>query len=251
MNTKTLFVGLIPFALALAPTLAAADVNQPQEIINRPRTTPGGQLTVGADVAFIKLGDLGNGATLDVLGLYGVNDKLEVGVDYAFALKEFEAKGNLGIGIAYSLLADDKLTVAADVATGFQIVDPSGIEPISLGAEVQFKINDTLAVYTPGHQFTIGIAEETGKGMSIDVPVGVGFQASPQIFAHVDTNLAFIALNDEAGTTGVIGADFFPLAVGAFFSPSNTMDFGASFGFIDLKADAGFFAIVGSARLHM
>ena len=250
MNTKTLFVGLIPLALGASATLASANVNQPQEIINRPRTTPGGQITVGADLGFNLNPDAFTFVGADIGGLYGVNDKLEVGVAYGFALKEFEAKGDLGVGVAYSLLADDKLTLAADVGLGYNVL-AEGLDPISLGAEVQFKINDKIAIYSPGNQISIGIDDKTGKGMSIGLPVGVGFQANPQIFAHVDTGIATIALNDEAGDTTVFGADFIPLQIGAFFSPSNTMDFGAALQWLDLKENSDVIFASVSARLHM
>ncbi len=243
MNTKTLIVG---FALALAPALAAADVNQPQEIINRTRTTPGGQITVGGDLGFNLNPEAFTFVNLGVGGLYGVNDKLEVGASYGFALKEFEAKGDLGVTAAYSLLADDKLTVAADVGFGYSVVGEA-VAPITIGAEVQFKINDQIAVFTPGHQIVIGIEE--GAPKLINIPVGLGFQATPQIFAHLTTNIATIGL-DPSGSA-VFGADFIPLQVGAFFSPSNTMDFGATLAWIDLKELSD---VVGAAvhfRLHM
>jgi hypothetical protein len=249
MNTKTLFVGLIPFAIAASATLASANVNQPQEIINRPRTTPGGQITVGGDIGFNLNPDAFSSVGMNLLGLYGVNDKLEVGASYNFALKEFEIKGDLGVGLAYSLLADDKLTVAATVSTGFQVVDPSGIDPIALGAEVQFKVNDKIAVYSPGGQIVIGLVDETGKGKSINVPVGVGIQVNPQIFAHVDTNIATIGL-DPSGSAFIF-ADFIPLQVGAFFSPSNTMDFGANIVWFDLKEFSDTIGATVDVRLHM
>lgn len=251
MNTKTLFVGLIPLAAALAPSLASADVNQPQEIINRPLTTPGSQLTLGGALAFGLSPEAFDGVSLQVGGSFGANDKLEVGADYAFALKEFEAKGDLNVHAAYSLLRDEKLEVAADVGLGYNVL-AEGIDPIGLGARVRFKINDKIAVYTPGQQLRIGLADETGKGMALGIPVGVAFQATPQIYAHIDTSIANIALNDEAGDTIVFGADYIPLQIGAYFSPSNTLDIGADLLFLDLKSEGDqFIAGIVSARLHM
>jgi len=251
MNTKTLFVGLIPLVAALAPSLASADVNQPQEIIDRPLTTPGAQITVGADIGFLLNPEAFDSAGINLLANYGVNDKLEVGVNYAYALKEFEIKGDLGVHAGYSLLHDEKLDIAADVGLGYNIL-AEGIDPIGLGARVRFKLTDKLAVYTPGQQLSIGIADETGKGIALGIPVGVAFQASPQLYVHLDTNLARIALNDDAGDTVVIFADYIPLSIGAFFSPSNALDVGVDVGFFDLKTDGDQF-ITGlvSARLHL
>jgi opacity protein-like surface antigen len=240
---KTLLAA--PVLLALAATSAFADVNQPQEIVDRPRTTPASQITVGGDVSFEKFGDA-NFSALRVLGLYGVNEKLEVGASYAFALKEFEAKGDVQIHAAYGLV-DGNLSAAATLDFGYSLL-AEGLDPLALGAEVQFKVNDKLVVYTPGQQLLIGLEEPNAIGLTI--PVGIGYQVSPQIFAHVDTNIADIEIKDTGGSA-FIGADRTPLAVGAFFSPSNTMDFGATLGFPNLEDAGDFLYVVGSARLHM
>ena len=51
--------------------------------------------------------------------------------------------------------------------------------------------------------------------------------------------------------TTVFGADYIPAAVGAYFSPSNTMDFGATVDLYDLKNAGDIIAVFGHARLHM
>jgi hypothetical protein len=245
MNAKKLAAGILPFAIALVPALASAEVNQPQEIINRPRTTPKGQITVGGDLGILlKPSPLSLG--LQVGGLYGVNEKLEVGASYGFALKDFEIKGDLGVTAAYGILNDGNLTVAADVGFGYD-VNGSALAPLTVGAEVQFKINDKLAVFSPGHQLGIGL--EKPNAIALSLPVSVVYQASPKIFAHVDTNIGNISIKDSA--TAFIFADNIPLAVGAFFSPSNTMDLGATLDLFDLKNAGDVIAAFVSARLHM
>ena len=246
MKNKTL-VGLIPFAALLAPALAMAEVNQPQEIIDRPRTTPAGQITVGGDLGYLKLGDL-NSTGLNVGGLYGVNDKLEVGAAYAFTLDEFEIKGDIGLHAAYGILTEGNLTVAADLGFGYSVL-AEGLDPLTLGAEVQFKVNDKLAVYTPGGQLGITLEGDV-KPIALNLPVGVGYQATPQIWAFVDTSIGQIEIADSA--TVLFGADVIPLGVGGFFSPSNAMDFGARIDFVDLKeVGTDILAITASARLHL
>jgi hypothetical protein len=79
--------------------------------------------------------------------------------------------------------------------------------------------------------------------------VGFAFQASPQIYAFANTNLAVIEISDAE--SGFIFADFIPLSLGAFFSPSNTMDVGASLDLGDLKADEMDIGVILHARLHM
>lgn len=247
MKNKTL-VGLIPFAALLAPALAMAEVNQPQEIIDRPRTTPAGQITVGGDIGYLKLGDLGDGTALNVGGLYGVNDKLEVGAAYSFALDEFEIKGDIGLHAAYGILTDGNLTVAADLGFGYNVLGEA-LDPLTLGAEVQFKVNDKLAVYSPGGQISIALEGDV-KPIDLSLPVGVGYQATPQIWAFVDTSIGTIEIADSE--TVIFGSDVIPVGFGGFFSPSNAMDFGARVGFLDLKeAGADFLTVTASARLHL
>ncbi len=247
MKNTSLIIGSSLIAVGATASMALADVNQPQEIINRPRTTPGGQITVGGDFGILIAPDpIGTSMGLVGGGLYGVNDKLEVGASYGFSLKDFEAKGDIGVTAAYGIL-DGNLSVAADVGFGYSLL-AEGLEPLTLGAEVQFKVNDKLAVYSPGHQINVAL-EGDPKPITLGLPVGVGYQVNPQIFAHIDTNLASISIADSE--TAVFGADFIPLTVGAFFSPSNTMDFGGSVGWFDLKESSDFIFINLNARLHM
>ncbi len=249
MTTKTRIFATLPFAALLVPALAAADVKQPQEIIDRPRTTPGGQITVEGDLGLLLykdlMGDSANSLSLTVGGSYGVDDKIEVGASYGFALKEFEIKGAFLAHAAYSLI-EGNLSVAADVGGGYDVLGETAA-PIGLGARVQFKVNDKLAVYSPGQQITIGLSDP--NPITLGLPVGVGYQASPALFAHVDTEIANISIKDSSTT--VFGADYIPLAVGAYFSPSNTMDFGAAIHFFDLKNAGDLIGVVGTARLHM
>lgn len=246
MNKKN-FVGLLPLALVLAPALASAEVNQPQEIVARPLTTPGGQITVGGDVGLLslKLIDRTTSIGLGLSGAYGVSDDLEVGASYGFSLKEFEIKGDLNVNAAYSILKGN-LSLAADVGFGYN-VNGEALDPLTLGAEVRFNVNDQLAIYSPGHQLSIGL--ESPNAMALGLPVAVGYQVNKQIFAHVDTSIGTIALKE--GDSAFIFADYIPLQVGAFFSPSNTLDIGAAIDFLDLKHAGDAVGVIGSVRLHM
>jgi hypothetical protein len=104
-------------------------------------------------------------------------------------------------------------------------------------------------VYTPGGQLGITLEGDV-KPIALNLPVGVGYQATPQIWAFVDTSIGQIEIADSE--TVLFGADVIPLGVGGFFSPSNAMDFGARIGFDDLKeAGADFLTVTASARLHL
>lgn len=254
MSKKSLILGTTTLALAASASLAAAEVNQPQEIIMRPLTTPASQITVG--------GDLGIGFDpttmgLGLLGSYGVSDKLEVGAGYAFSLKDFEAKGDLTLGGAFNIM-EGNLAVSAQAQTGYNLL-AEGIDPLQAGARVRFRLNDKMAIFSPGNQLYITLdpieisippaPTVEFSPMFLQLPVGFAYQASPQIYAWALTNAAIIEIQDA--DSGFLFADFIPLSLGAYFSPSNTMDLGASLDFGDLTADEIDVGITLSGRLHL
>lgn len=245
MTKKSLILGTSTLAIVATASLAAAEVNQPVEIILRPQTTPGGQITVGGDLG---LGFDPTAIGLGISGAYGVSDQLEVGVGYGLALEPFEAKGDLGVEVAYNIMEGD-LSVAAQASFGYSLL-AEGISPLGLGARVRFRLGDNMAIFSPGNQI-IAFLDGDVKPIFLQLPVGFAFQVNPNVYAFAGTNLAVIGLSDADGVEGYIFADFIPLALGAFFSPSNTMDLGASLDLGDLKADEMDLAVILHARLHM
>jgi hypothetical protein len=160
---------------------------------------------------------------------------------------------------------EGNLSVSADASLGYDL-DGEALSPLNIGARVRFRLNDQLAITTGagggpfdqlvpnitpgGGQLTISLDGDV-KPIYLSLPAGVAFQATPNIYAYVNTNIANIAISDADGIDGFIFADFIPLQAGATFSPSNTMDFGASIGWFDLDNASDFMFIFGSARLHM
>src|SRR5689334_189808 len=105
MKKKSLILGASLIGVAASASFALADVNQPQEIIMRPLTTPGSQITVGGDLGVLIIPDVDTGIGLGIGGSYGVDDHIEVGAVYAFSLApEFEAKGDIGVQAAYRIM---------------------------------------------------------------------------------------------------------------------------------------------------
>ncbi len=249
MYTKSFITGATLLSVAVSASVALADVNQPQEIILRPMTTPMSQITVGGDL-FLAFDPTYMG--LDVGAAYGVSDKIEVNGGYALSLEEFEAKGDLHVEGAFNIM-EGNLGVAAQATLGYNLL-AEGLDPLGAGARVRFRLNDQMAIVSPGNQLVVTLdpVEVLGVEFSpifLQLPVGFAYQVNPQIYAFANTNLAVIEISDA--DSGVFGADFIPLSLGAFFSPSNTMDFGASLDLGDLKADEIDYAIIGHARLHM
>jgi hypothetical protein len=250
MQKKSLIITSTLLGLTASASIALADVNQPQEIIMRPMTTPASQLTVGGDL-FLGFDPTTMG--LDVGAAYGVSEKLEINGGYALSLKEFEAKGDLHVEGAFNIM-EGNLGVAAQATLGYNLLF-EGLDPLGAGARVRFRLNDQMAIVSPGNQLVVTLDPiEVAPGVDfspifLQIPVGFAFQASPQIYAFANTNLAVIEISDAE--SGFIFADFIPLSLGAFFSPSNTMDVGASLDLGDLKADEMDIGVILHARLHM
>ena len=191
--------------------------------------------------------DLDTSIGLGFGGSYGVDDHLEVGVGYDLGFApSFEAKGTLAVEAAYGLI-EGNLGVAADVSTGYDLL-AEGMAPLGLGARVQFRLNDQLAIVSPGHQLEIALSGDP-KPIALGLPVGVAYQASPSIYAFVNTSIGNISISNSATT--FIFADNLPLQVGAFFSPSNTMDVGAAVTWLDLENSADTIGFTLAARLHL
>ncbi len=219
-----------------APEAEAAPAGRwPRANIARPLTLPKGLINAGANFTanhdFSVLG-------LGLNGGYGVSDDLEVRLSYALTLKEFEAKGPLGFEAGYKVLrgaAGGKLEVIARAGTGYDLL-AEGVSPLYVGAQAQYNVSDKLAVYTPGKQLNITLDGDV-KPVYLALPVGVGYQATPELWARLDTNIANIEISDSA--TGFIFADFIPLTASIIYNLQPALDITASIGFSDLKENAG------------
>src|SRR3954467_193125 len=94
-------------AVLVVGTPAAADPPRyPRAVIARPLTLPSGVLSLGAAAG----GNQDRGATTGtpIVG-YGITDKLEVQLPYAFATHDFEARGTAGADVGYALVRGGKL----------------------------------------------------------------------------------------------------------------------------------------------
>jgi hypothetical protein len=175
---------------------------------------------------------------------YGVSDKLEVGGSYAITLKDFEAKGPLSAYGLFNLKNDPKLRISAGASLTYDLAAESfGIVG---GLAAQYHLNDKMMVFMPATHLQLGIDP---TDISIQIPVGFGFQANDNIFASAETSLATIGI-DPSGSAFIF-ADVTPLTLSAFYSPSNKMDFGVSFLMPNVPDVADIFAITLSARLFL
>lgn len=217
----------------LAPTVALGAVNQPLEIIDRPRTLPGGELEVNGGLDLTR----SHSQTSSFLPLgiaYGINNDFEVRAFYGLAVNPtFTGRTWLDVRLAYTFYRDSVFSAAGQVRTGVDLGNNQAT-PLRLGINAFYKVTPTFAVFTPGEQLHIGLsADGSGKRpVGLDLPVGLGLQFTPQVFGSVTTNLLHIGLVNEGNA--LIGRDMLRTDLAAFYSFSNRLDVGAHFD-IDLK----------------
>lgn len=240
---------------------ATAEGGHASSIVDRSLTLGASKLAFQADVGIAHASLLGASATSEGLLIgagYGVNEKLTVGGTYGFTLNEFEIKGPLTLYGAYNITDNGKLSVAGSVDIE---VDPSGADTafaIDAGLAVRYKLAPKFAIYTgnpytpgpSGQHLHIGLSGDESKTFAI--PVGVAFQATPQLYLHVDTTVATISLSDPGmGSRVVSYGDVVPFGVGAWFNVNKNLDVGASFASLDLPHAGDFWTILIGGRYFL
>ncbi len=212
----------------------------PRSVILRPLTLPSGVFMPGADLKTYLLNDATgffDPATLRVLFGYGITDDLEIAfADYTFA-SDAAGDGRIAANLGYKILrgaAGGKLEMIARVQGGYGLAETvnammeseGALLPLNLGVHVQYNLNDKLCLITPGQQISIGLTE--GNRSALDLPVGVGYQATPELYTQLDTSLAHINLHGDATT--VIFADTTPVTLTAIYNAMPELDVLAAIG---------------------
>jgi len=262
-------------AVAPAPAEDAPGGAWSKSVIDRPMTVLKGKLGAMADlyIAHISVTILNMTSSDTAEGLvvgaeYGISDKLAVGGSYAFALNEFEIKGTLTGFAAFQLVHSDKLDIgaSADIALNLNAADPESTTgdttvgaTIHAGLGVRYKITPKMAVFTGtpwapgvlGQHLSIGLTPDGNDAKSFSLPVGFGIQATPELFAYLNTNLVSILLSDPGSGDRVSSiADVTPLTLGAFYAVNKNIDAAVSFGFVDLQNAGDAYVITLGARYY-
>jgi hypothetical protein len=253
---------------ATAGASGGATMAWPKEIIDRPLTVLAGKIGAGADlgIAHVSVTVAGmtassTGEGLGLIGAYGVSDKLEVGGSYSFSLNEFEIKGPLTLFGNFNLTNNGKLAVGAGagLVIDFAGVDAMGGSATNLaldaGLGVRFKLAPKFALFTGnpyapgllGNHLHLGLSGDEGKFFSI--PVGFAMQATPELFAFIDTTIATILISDPGmGDRVSLISDFTPLNIGAWYAVNKNIDAGATISFLDVQHAGDFWGITLGAR---
>ncbi len=216
---------------AAAPRAAPAR-RYPRAVIERPLTYPAGVLTVGADAGGNH--DLSAMTGAPIAG-YGITDKLEVQVPYAFATHDLEARGTVGADVGYAVARGalgGKLEAIARVRTGYDTL-ALDLMPLSLGVHVQYNITPRLALMSgaPGTQqlrFALAKSATGTRPIDVSLPLGIGLQVVSTVYLQLDTKLAQLEINDSA--TVLIGRDVAPASLTAVWNALPELDLQAAVG---------------------
>lgn len=268
-----------PPAFTGESSTAAPPAAGPSAINDRPLTLDKGRLEVhaGLPLTVVTLPTLTGGSTTSTSAAfafgatYGVADKVEIGGDYAISIHPGDIKGALSLHGAYIAIAKPTYDLAvggAFIVHPIEYQDPASqttytttYVAIQGGAWFRYRAMPALTVFTglPAlphpdlslsraglafppmpYQLTIGLNNSGAVGLSL--PVGVGYQATPNIYAFAATNIANIKIAHTSNA--LVFADFIPLTVGGFYSLKQ-FDVGATFS-DDLKQPADYltFSIV-------
>lgn len=235
----------------------------PLAINSRPLTRPKDKLAFhgGIRVDVLTLPDaagMDQTSTTDSLALgvsYGVSDQLEVGADYAPSISPGSAKGPLTLHGAYLAVHQDKLDVAlaGGIAVDFySLTDPASMSTstralysLQLGAWARYRLTpkaslisgvpavpattaslSKLSFALPPLPYQLAIGLNGGGTVALDLPIGVGYQAKPKVYALAMLNLAHIRIANTANA--FLFKDFIPISLGGFYS-LDKIDVGALF----------------------
>jgi hypothetical protein len=213
------------------PNAAAPAGRWPRAVIARPLTLPGGVFLVGADIVNYT-SSFFDPAFIRVLAGYGITDDIELAFGhYAFATSD-AGKGSILAQLGFKLARGamgGKLEAIGRAQVGYNLAGSvdlttgeteGALSPLGLGVHVQYNVTDKIALITPGNQLNIGLAEP--NAINLAIPVGVGFQATPELYVQLDTTIATINIKDSA--TAVIFADTTPIALTATYNVMPALD---------------------------
>jgi hypothetical protein len=264
------------------PPATTTDAGFPLAINDRPLTLPTGKFEIhgGLPIATTSTANAmgqtssSTSESIAIGATYGVAPKIEVGADYAFRINpDASAKGFLDFHAGYMALHSGKLDVSflAGLSMLFvDSVDTTGMATtntyasIQLGAAVRYQLAPKISIFTgnpgtpnglPGflsfvfppvaYQLSFGINNSGPAYLAL--PVGVGLQATPNIYLFAATNIATIKIANASNS--VIFSDAIPLSVGAFYSMPK-LDVGVQFS-DDLKNAGDLYILQFMARYYL
>ena len=219
-------------SVTATPVVEEPAARFPRSVIMRPLTLPAGLAMLGADMTANN--DFSAMGGTPIVG-YGFTDELEVQVPYSFATRDFEAKGSVGVDVGYAVLrgaAGGKLEAIARVRGGYDLLG-SAATPVMLGMHLQYNLSDKIALISGvlgAQQIRISVEEDATMATPIDIslPIGVGYQPTPELYLQLDTKLAQIGLSDSENL--LIGKDITPVGLTVLYNVIDALDVQAAVG---------------------
>ena len=218
---------------------------------SRPLTLPAGKLAVDGILPILGFADgtgTDTGVALQLSGTYGINDKLQVGLDFALELSPDFNASVLNLRGAYALLHRDKfdLAVAAELSIGLDSDNPVAL---SLGGWFRYRVAQKMMIFTgepttmpipsvgfgfgyylgPNpYQLSFGLNND--NPIDFNLPVGFGYQATPNIWVYGQLVIFDILSVNSNTSSAFIFSDFIPITIGGFYTINDKMEAGLSFG---------------------
>ena len=195
---------------------------------------------------------------------YGIGAKGELGIDYTLGLHPGDAQGPFMFHGAYVAKQTEKLDIALSLGLAFDFVD--SIDPgtmmtttrtakaLQVGVWARYHLGARLSAFSglpalpssagnlgaaaplPPIPYQLSVGLSSVDAIALDIPVGLGYQATPKLYAFGVLDLAHLGMNNT--TSAVLFSDFIPLSLGGFYA-AKKMDVGAVFS-DDLKQGADY-----------
>ena len=250
-----------------APAAAGGDW---AEINTRPLVLPMGKLDVHGNFGILAIsvpdvtGTGSSTTTAEALAIgfaYGLADKIEVGLDYTGIQlnPNATAEGAFDLRGSYSLMHTDKLDVSLNGGLNINLFGGSETNlSLEVGATARYHVTPKVSVFTglpalppvagvPGfYQLAIGV--NNSGPIALILPIGIGIQATPQVYAFAATNIATIDISNSANA--FIFSDNIPLSLGGYYSANDKLDLGLQFQ-DDLEHAGDFFVISLVGRYYV
>ena len=219
----------------------------PKEVVYRPYALPAKMIAVQGVLGIVKTTEvdpmtmMSTSTTAEVLAIgagYGISDKITVGGSYGLSLHAFEAKGPLTFYGEYQLVHNNHLSVAASANFTVDFATDNTAR-INAGLGARYHVIPKLGIYTGapfgpgpvGQHLAIGFNNKAP--VSFDVPLGLIYQATPELGIFAGTTIAHFNISNDK--TAFFGADFIPLHAGGLFAITEKLDAFAVLGMGDLK----------------
>ena len=182
---------------------------------------------------------------------YGISDLIEVGGDYAFQLTpKTDAAGVFAGHVRLRLVHNSQVSAALGVAAFYSdSLTGTGVSLFAGGLSLRYRFTPQLSLYTEsnfcggcvniagpvmGQALIVHIAGSSGPNgtnaetlVAFTIPVGLAYQASPQVYLYASTIIGAIAVSPKTDSY-LEFRDVIPVIAGAWITVAPKFEIGAS-----------------------